>query len=31
MLAVTLFSNEQDMTNGSRDYRRIQVDTQVKF
>ena len=31
MLAVTLFSNEQDITSGSRDYRRIQVDTQIKF
>ena len=31
MLAVTLFANEQDMTNGSRDYRRIQVDTQIRF
>jgi hypothetical protein len=30
-LALTLFSNEQDMTNGSRDYHRIQVDTKVQF
>jgi hypothetical protein len=31
MLAVTLFANEQDMHGDSRDYRRIQIDTEIKF
>lgn len=30
-LALTLFVNEQDMAESSRNYRRVQVDTQVKF
>ncbi|MBT3428714.1 MAG: hypothetical protein HOL98_06720 [Gammaproteobacteria bacterium] len=30
-LALTLFANDQDMTASSREYRRVQVDTQVKF